>query len=275
MIVAGKAFAAERREELLKQRSAFDALSLGVVMGEHDPVTSSFVRVKERNAEMLGVTLVRYLIPEGASTEAVQKLLEDAAKEDGIIVQLPLPDGVDTEAVLASIPPEKDVDALSPEMNDRLSVGDVSIVPPVAAAVREILAAHNISVSGKEIAIVGKGKLVGVPCAALFKTLGGKVTMLDKKDNLESLKTADIVMLGAGSPHLVKRDMVQDGVVILDAGTSEQAGVVVGDADPTVAEKASFFTPVPGGVGPMTIACLLRNTVTAFCRQNGYPEPDM
>lgn len=259
MLFDGKTFAAKRREELLSERGALGDVSLGVVMGAHDPVTSSFVRVKERTAAALDVALKRYLIPDDATTDDVQRLVGDAARESGLIVQLPLAPNIDVDAVLASISPEKDVDALSPEMVDRLAVGDTTVVPPVAAAVREILTAENISVAEKRVVVVGKGRLVGAPCAALFNALGAQVTVLDKHDDLTALQHADIVMLGAGSPHLVTPDMVKDNVVVLDAGTSEQAGVVVGDADPRVAEKASFFTPVPGGIGPVAVVEIFGN----------------
>ena len=263
MMFDGKAFAAKRREELFALRTQFGEVTLGVVMGEHDPVTSSFVRVKERNAEALQVKLVRYFIPDGADTAAVQALIGEASKESGLIVQLPLPTGVDVDAVLGSIPVGKDVDALSPAAARKLEAGDLAVIPPVAAAVREILDGAAIAVSGKRVAVVGKGRLVGAPCATLFRHLGADVTLVGKDDDVgAATREADIVMLGAGSPHMLHPDMVKEGAVVLDAGTSEAGGVVVGDADPAVAEKASFFTPVPGGIGPVAVVEIFGNLFT-------------
>lgn len=260
MIFDGRAFAAKRREELLKKRAEFGDISLAVVMGEHDPVTSSFVRIKEKNAEALNVRLVRYFIPDGADTAAVEALVQSAAQETGMIVQLPLPQGIDTERVLASIPSEKDVDALSPEMANRLKEGYVSVIPPVAAAVREILESENITVYEKKVVVIGKGRLVGAPCAELLKHMGAHTVVLDKDDDVvSSTQDADVIVLGAGSPQLLKPEVVKEGVVVLDAGTSESNGVVVGDADPALAEKASFFTPVPGGIGPVAVVEIFGN----------------
>lgn len=263
MIFDGRAFAEKRREELLKERAALGTVSLGIVASSDDPVTNSFVRIKEKNANILDVNQVLYTVPAAASTEEVQQLVREASKESGIIVQLPLPKGVDVNAVINTIPEKKDVDALSEKMVTRLAGGDLSVIPPVAAAVRSILNAEQITMEGKTVVVVGKGRLVGAPCAELFTHLGASVTVLDKSSNLaEHTKDADIILLGAGSPGLLKTDMVKDGVVVLDAGTSESKGVVVGDADPAIVEKASLFTPVPGGVGPVAVVEIFGNLFT-------------
>lgn len=262
-IFDGRVFAAKRREELLEERKPLSAVSLGIVASSDDPVTNSFVRIKERNANALNVEQVRYEVPAGATTEAVIELVKDASKESGIIVQLPLPEGVDANEVINAIPEDKDVDALSENMVRRLQGGDMSVIPPVAAAVREILESEKITIYEKKVTVVGKGRLVGVPCSALFTHLGAQVTILEKNDDVAAhTKDADIVMLGAGSPHLLTEKMVKEGVVILDAGTSESKGAVVGDADPKVAEKAALFTPVPGGIGPVAVVEIFGNLFT-------------
>lgn len=267
MIFDGAAFAGARREKLLKVRETMGEVSLGIVVSGNDPVTSSYVRIKERNAEALRVRLVRYPVTE-AVTRAVVAQVENATRESGVIVQLPLLPGIDVDAVLAAIPLEKDVDALSPAANERLAMGDLTVIPPVAAAVYTILATctHPLSgtvvgscVRGKHVAVIGKGRLVGVPSAKLFEHLGASVQVLDRESDFSVLKSADIVVLGAGSPHLLKPEMVKDGVMIFDAGTSEAGGVVVGDADPACARKASFFTPVPGGIGPVAVVEIFSN----------------
>lgn len=260
MIFNGRKFAATRRKELLGERKSLGDVSLGVVASSDDPVTNSFVRIKEKNAKALNVSQVRYTVPAGATTDDVKQLVQDAAKESGIIVQLPLPEGVDVDEVIDTIPENKDVDALSESMVRRLKSGDMSVIPPVAAAVRSILASEHIEANGKKAVVIGKGRLVGVPCAELLKHLGATVTILDRSDDIAAhTKEADIIVLGAGSPHLLKSNMVKEGVVILDAGTSESSGVVVGDADPALSEKASLFTPVPGGIGPIAVVEIFGN----------------
>jgi methylenetetrahydrofolate dehydrogenase (NADP+) / methenyltetrahydrofolate cyclohydrolase len=259
MIFDGKAFAARRREELIIIREMLGEVSLGVVVSSNDPVTSAFVRIKEKNAAMLGVTLVRYVVSDNAHVNEVCAAIGDASKESGVIVQLPIP-GIRAEVVLDAIPEDKDVDALSPKMVARFQGGDVSLIPPVAAAIRQIVEDTHLSVTDKNVVVVGKGRLVGAPCAELLRQFGAHVSILDDHDDLVTkTRTADIIVLGAGSPHLLKPEMIKEGVAIFDAGTSEAGGVVVGDADPACSEKASFFTPVPGGIGPVAVVEIFSN----------------
>lgn len=261
MIFDGRAFAAKRRESLLKERDQFGHVSLGIVMSADDPVTSSFVRIKENNAAILRVELKRYVLEKGADTKKALEILEKAAYEnDGVIVQLPLPEGIDGDKVIKHIPKEKDVDALSPERVDALKNGDTSILPPVAKAIQEIIKEEHIDIKNKKIVVVGKGKLVGVPVSELLKHIGGDVTALGAGDDLESkTKDADIIVLGAGHPGLLNENMVKEGVIVFDAGTSESGGVVVGDADVAVSNRATFFTPVPGGIGPVAVVEIFSN----------------
>ena len=246
MIIDGKQIAERVYADL-----GFRSLTLGIVIVGSDSVTDSFVRAKERGAAKVGVTVVREVIPESASTEEALAALQSLAnKTDGIIVQLPLPSQIDTEKILAAIPPEKDVDGIS---------SDPVVRPPVAAAVEEILKQNQVFVSGSNAVVVGSGRLVGKPCAELLLDLDADVTVLQKGDTLESLKEADVIVLGAGNPGMILPEHIKDGVVLIDAGTSESSGKVVGDADPSCAEKCSLFTPVPGGVGPVAIAMIFKN----------------
>lgn len=225
--------------------------TLGILVGEKNPVIDSFVKIKEKAAHKLGVTLLREALPEGANTDdAIAAVLALAEKADGVIVQLPLPSSLEVEKVLAAIPPEKDVDGISLAPIVR---------PPVAEAVKEILAFAQIDVQGKKAAVVGSGRLVGKPSADLLREMGADVSVLDRNDSLERLKDADIVVLGAGEPGLVQPEHLKNGVVLIDAGTSETGGKVKGDADPACAEVASLFTPVPGGVGPIAVAMIFKN----------------
>src|SRR6185295_12556323 len=155
--------------------------------------------------------------------------------------------------------PEKDVDILSDKAFEAFAAGKLSAVPPVPAAMHYVLQRNNISVKAKSVVLVGAGRLVGKPAGVLFARLGAHVTMLIKGDSLEPTKTADILILGTGVPALITPDMIKEGVVILDGGASESAGKVVGDADPACALKASLFTPVPGGIGPIAVVEIFAN----------------
>lgn len=246
MIINGKALAEERVQELLIERERFGPLTLSLVVMQESAVTTSFLRIKSRVAERLGVTV-----------EYVPKLSE--AKGDGIILQLPLPSGVDQDVERNLVPLVKDVDGLSDAAYEAFCKGTFP-PPPVARALDTILRAHSISYEGKRVVVVGQGRLVGKPAAELFRQKGAQVTVARRKDDLGALaQGADIIILGAGEPGLLKPEMVKDGVVILDAGTSESSGKVVGDADPRCAEKASLFTPVPGGVGPIAVVEIFAN----------------
>ena len=185
------------------------------------------------------------------------------AKADGIIVQLPLPAHIDTAAVLAAVPASHDVDAF------KYQTGETTVLPPVVGAIDEIAKQHQVQFENKQVVIFGAGRLVGAPAARYATLRGAKVTVLteDSTDSVEAVLAADIIILGVGKPNLLTLDMVKEGVVVFDAGASEDGGLLVGDADPTVASKASLFTPVPGGIGPMTIALLFRNLLELKARQ--------
>ena len=247
MIVNGKQVAAEILEQLAAERKTLPpVLRLGVVMGEGDAASESFVKIKERLADKLNVVVVRDFV---TTTQEALRALERLSKNcEGIIVQLPLPEAVDVEAVIAAIPKEKDVDFLN---------------PPVARAIGEVLSRAGVAALQKKAVVVGAGKLVGAPAAELLRELGAEVKVITQSHgSLSELKDADIVVLGAGEPGLIKPEMLKQGVVLIDAGTSEAAGKLVGDADPRCAEVASVFTPVPGGLGPIAVAMIFKNLFT-------------
>jgi methylenetetrahydrofolate dehydrogenase (NADP+)/methenyltetrahydrofolate cyclohydrolase len=247
MIVDGKVLAASRTAELVKERDGFGPLTLGIAVMTEDAVTSSFLRIKNRVAESLHI----------AVTQAAS--LAELGSVDGVILQLPLPDGVDTDRERDNIPLTKDVDVLSDDAYQKFVEG-VYPPPPVPRAMAYILKSHNIDVRGKKVVVIGQGRLVGKPAAALMRQSGAVVVTLEKGDDIASqTHNADIVILGAGEPYLLKPDMVKDGVIILDAGTSEAGGRVVGDADPACAEKAALFTPTPGGIGPIAVVEIFAN----------------
>ncbi len=233
MIIDGKKIAEEIIAELGNQ---LKGKSLGIVVGVGDPATESFLKIKTRVAERLGVEVVR-----GELADLVQTC-------DGIIVQLPHPNAKD---LIAAIPPEKDLDAIGPKPLVRT---------PIAEAISEIFVRAGVAAQGKKAVVVGRGRLVGAPAAALLKELGAEVEVVTQTEgSLIALKDADIVILGAGEPGLVGPDMIKEGVVLIDAGTSEAGGKLMGDAQPGCANVASVFTPVPGGIGPIAVAMIFKN----------------
>lgn len=255
MIVDGRAIAEELYAGLLETRSRFGAVSLGIIVVGKHPVIDSFVRIKERAAERLNVKLVRRALPDTATTEEVVAAVQELSQEtDGIIVQLPVPASIQIEEVLSAIPATHDVDGINPLVTHK------KVRPPVAAAIEEILKRNNVQVQGAKAVVVGLGRLVGTPALELLQDMGAAVSSVTQgHGSLDDLKDADIVVLGAGNPGFVKPEMLKQGVVLIDAGTSEMENKIAGDADPACAEVASVFTPVPGGVGPIAVAMIFKN----------------
>lgn len=258
MIVNGKRVAEEIYASLSKRRDAIARpISLGIIAVGTNAVIESFIGIKERVAREIGVTVVRKNLPSTAPTEeAISAVRELSSTCDGIIVQLPLAKHMDVDAILRSIPKHLDVDAINPDISD----DERFVRAPVALAVEEILARGGVNPKNKRAVVVGTGRLVGKPTAALLKRRGAIVsTVTLQKGSLEDLQDADIVVLGAGNPGFVKPSQIRDGTVLIDAGASESEGRVVGDADPACAEKAALFTPVPGGIGPIAVAMIFKN----------------
>ena len=271
MIIDGKKIAEEIITQLAAERAELQkVIRVGVLLSEGDAASASFVRIKERVAERLRVELVREQISLDTTTEAALHIVRDSFSDlQGVIVQLPLPPQIATEQVLAAISLRQDIDALNPTIRDL----DRPVRPPVAEALAEILTRANVSLRGQTAVVVGAGRLVGQPCAALLRQMGASVSVITQEHgSLDELKTADVVVLGAGNPGFVTPAMLKEGVILFDAGTSlpaarlgeaktasESNSRVVGDADPDCASVASLFTPVPGGVGPIAIAMLFKN----------------
>ena len=264
MVIDGKAIA----ENIYKDLAGFFAgrnAKLGLLVVGVDAVIGSFVRIKTRGAQRLGIECVRIDLPADATTaDVIDRTRKLAGETDAIIVQLPLPAQVDTNAVLSSIPPNKDVDALNPRHSHERFVE-----APVALAVVEILHHSKVAIAGKRAVVVGAGRLVGAPSAHLLKSLGATVSMFTLQEgSIADLKDADIVVSGAGNPSFIKPEHLKRGVALIDAGASEQAGKIKGDADPACAEIASVFSPVPGGVGPVAVAMIFRNLKALIEKKN-------
>ncbi len=263
MILDGRAVADDLYASLKERRERLQRpVSLGIVVslsgqGGANPVIESFVRIKRQAAERLSVEMVRVDVPDDADTaEVVAAVTRLSFRTDAVIVQLPLQQHLDTETILRAIPAEKDVDAINPAVSE----SDRLVRAPVALAVVEMLNRSNTEIAGKRTVVVGAGRLVGAPSAALLRSLGAHVSMFTlEAGSIEDLKEADVVVCGAGKPGFIKPEHIKAGAAIIDAGASEEGGVIRGDADPACAEKAGVFTPVPGGVGPVAVAMIFRN----------------
>lgn len=218
--------------------------------------TESYLKMKRRQASAVGIRMEVKACEHATSDELIALLR--GATHDAVIVQLPLPDTIDTPKVLNAIPLEKDADVLGAVTREKNS-----LVHPVAAAIKEILQKGSIDPRGKRATVVGNGWLVGAPAAAWLTSVGALVTSvtLEHGDLKEALRTAEIIVSGAGSAGLIAKEDITPGAAVIDIGTSELGGSIVGDVQSDVQEVAGLFTPVPGGVGPLTVAFLLQNVV--------------
>lgn len=260
MVVDGKAIA----ENILNNLPANESKRVCFISFNPTPESSSFIAAKNRMAERLGITTsIRH--ESGLSTSKAIERIDQVSQEgfDGIVVQLPLSEGMDTGKILNSIPLKLDIDLLGEEARRAFRAGKTKRVPPVAGAIEEILKVHNVSLEGKNIVILGRGRLVGEPASMLFERLGIVHKIFDitnkKEETDDAIYTADVIVSGMGVPHYIKPEMVKEGVVLIDAGTSEIKGKLLGDVDPGCENKAVLMTPVPGGVGPVTVAFLFHN----------------
>jgi methylenetetrahydrofolate dehydrogenase (NADP+)/methenyltetrahydrofolate cyclohydrolase len=257
MIVDGKKIAEEIYNEIRERVALLSSLPiLTIITCAPNFETEKYLALKEKKAHEVGIETKIIELTKESTTEDFIQAVEFAVREsNGVIVQLPLPPHVDTARVLDAVPVSHDVDALNHS--------NMGVLSPVVGALYEILLRNDIDVREKLVTVIGSGRLVGLPASQWFMKAGAHVSVVTKNtiSISEYTKNADILVCGAGVPTLIKPDMVKEGVVILDAGTSEDGGVLKGDVDPSCAEKASVFTPVPGGIGPMTIAILLRNVV--------------
>lgn len=264
MIIDGKKIA-EKIFSALKKDIVGKTVTLSVFIVGNNSATESFIRIKRRKADEVGIKLKEIRFDKNVEeTHLIKSIKEEGKKRHTIVVQLPLPATMDRDRVLNSIPANLDVDVLSTESNLLFEKGELPILPPVVGAIDEILKKENVDVKGKKVVVLGLGALVGKPSVIWFKyQKGAEVIALDSKieDTEIHTREADIIVSGVGIPNLITPDMIKDGVVLLDAGTSEEGGELKGDISLECAKKASIFTPVPGGIGPITVAVLFRNVI--------------
>jgi methylenetetrahydrofolate dehydrogenase (NADP+) / methenyltetrahydrofolate cyclohydrolase len=288
-IIDGKAIATGLRERVataaleLRETRGIQAGLAAVLVGD-DPASQVYVRSKARACAAAGLASFQHRLPADAGLAAVLDLVEKLNADDrvdGILVQLPLPSGIDRQTVIAAIDPEKDVDGFHPVNVGRLWSSHPGLVPCTPQGILLLLRSANAPLGGAEAVVLGRSAIVGRPVAALLLAADCTVTIVHSKsrDLAGICRRADIVVAAIGRPQMVKGDWLKPGATVIDVGinrvTGPQGGArLVGDVDFAAARRvAGAITPVPGGVGPMTIACLLRNTLLAACRRRGLPDP--
>ena len=280
-IIDGKLISSQIKEELKKEISELKEKGITpgiavVIVGE-DPASKVYVGQKEKSCAALGVYSEKHTLPESISQEELINLVRKLSanpKINGILVQLPLPKHLDEGEVLLEIPPEKDVDGFHPVNVGKLVIGEPGYLPCTPHGIQELLIRSGVEVGGKDVVIVGRSNIVGKPVAMILlqKQKGANATVTvchtGTKDMAAHTRRADILIVAAGRPKTITADMVKEGVVVIDVGVNRTENGLVGDVDfEGVKEKASAITPVPGGVGPMTIAMLMKNTVEAAKKQ--------
>ncbi len=249
---------------------------LAVILVGNDEASHAYVGMKKKACDAVGFYSVTHEMPKDISQEAIEKTIEmmnENPNIDGILVQLPLPEQIDTTRLLELVAPEKDVDGFHPFNVGRLTTGLDGFVPCTPLGIMKLLQEYKIDVKGMNACVVGASNIVGKPMASLLLNANASVDIchIYTKDLKKHTLEADILLVGVGVINLIKEDMVKDNVIIIDIGINRaENGKLVGDVDfENVSKKASFITPVPGGVGPMTIAMLLRNTLeSAKLRKN-------
>lgn len=280
-IIDGKAISAAVRETLKVQASEFEnrygrKVGLAVVKIGANPASEVYVRNKILACEQVGLKSFSYSFPEEISEDEVLELIDalnEADDVDGILVQLPLPSHLNEKKILARIVPEKDADGFHVVNAGGLMLGLPCTKPCTPAGIIELIKSTGVKIAGKNAVVVGRSNIVGKPCAMLLLAENATVTICHSKtaDLASFTRRADILVAAVGRKQFITGDMVKDGAVVIDVGMNRSEGKLYGDVDfASVSEKASYITPVPGGVGPMTVTMLLKNTLeSAFrCKEN-------
>ena len=278
-LIDGKVISASVKERVKAEISELNkkgvTVGLAVIIVGEDPASKVYVSNKKKACEALGIISREYALPENTTEQELLDLigeLNDDPEINGILCQLPLPKHLDEKLIINSIDPEKDVDAFHPVNVGKIMIGDFYFLPCTPAGVMEMLEYEGIDVTGKNCVVIGRSNIVGKPMNMLLLHKNGTVTICHSKTkNLtEICKNADILVAAVGRPNFVTADMIKEGAVVIDVGINRVDGKLCGDVDfENVKDKTSAITPVPGGVGPMTIAMLMQNTLTAAKKQNG------
>jgi methylenetetrahydrofolate dehydrogenase (NADP+)/methenyltetrahydrofolate cyclohydrolase len=278
-LIKGKPIAERIRAEVAEEVRAIGHIGLVTVLVGDDPASEVYIRLKHRAALEAGFDARDVRLPAEISEDDLLRQVETLNSDDGIdaiLVQLPLPDHIDEGRILRAIAPAKDVDGLNPFNAGQLFLGRPTLVGATPVGVMEMLREHRVEVDGARAVVIGRSDIVGKPMAHLLLQANATVTVCHShtKDLPRHTLDADILIAAVGVPTMVSPDMVKAGAVVIDVGINRTEAGIVGDVDPGAADVAAFMTPVPGGVGPMTIACLLQNAVRCARYRRGdlaYP----
>lgn len=274
VLMDGKKLANKIEEDIIKEIQELGMKgivpSLAVILVGNDSASQTYVSMKAKACKRVGITSILYEMPANTSEQdLIQTIanLNNNDQIDGILVQLPLPPHINTSEILEMIAPHKDVDGFHTQNSGKLHSGLRGFVPATPLGVMTLLRHYNIDIKGKDVCIIGASNIVGKPLAALMLNAGATISICHilTQDVSFYTKNADIICVGVGKPNLITKDMVKEGAIVVDIGINRlENGQLVGDADFTqLREHCSYITPVPGGVGPMTIASLLQNTLTS------------
>jgi methylenetetrahydrofolate dehydrogenase (NADP+)/methenyltetrahydrofolate cyclohydrolase len=268
IVLDGKALAAKVREEVAADVAGLGHVGLTTVLVGDDPASHVYINLKHKAAESVGIEAQDLRLPAETSQADLLSLLAGLNGNDGvdgILVQLPLPGHIDENAVIAAISPAKDIDGLHPLNAAALYLGRPRLVPGTPKGIMRLLAEYEIGVEGTHAVVVGRSAIVGKPIAMLLLQANATVTVCHSRtaDLAHHTRDADILVAAIGRPNLISGEMVKPGAAVIDVGINRTDAGLVGDVDPAAAEQAAYLTPVPGGVGPMTIAMVLENTVAA------------
>ena len=278
-IISGKEVSAkvknEVKEKTIELKNKGIEVGLAVVIVGDDPASRVYVNNKKKACEEVGFTSYEYALPAETTEAELLALVDKLNKDDkvnGILVQLPVPKHINETAVINAISPDKDVDAFHPVNVGKIMIGDYAFLPCTPAGVMELIDSTGVDIAGKSCVVIGRSNIVGKPMSMLLLHRSGTVTICHSKTkNLKEIcANADILVAAVGRPNFVTGDMVKEGAVVIDVGINRlENGKLCGDVNYEEAEKkAAFITPVPGGVGPMTIAMLMKNTLTAAMIKN-------
>ena len=274
-LLDGKTLANDILDKLsLKVKQLDTAPNLVVIQVGNDPASSVYVRNKERTAERVGINSETIKLSKHITQDELLEIIDKynhLTSVNGILVQLPLPKHIDEQVILEAISPVKDVDGFHPLNVGKLNIGQKQMIPSTPAGIMELLKANHIELEGKHVVIVGRSNIVGKPLAHLLLEANATVTIAHSrtKDLKHLTKLADILVVAVGQPELITEDYVKDGTVVIDVGINRTESGLKGDVDfNSVKSKVAAITPVPGGVGPMTIAMLMNQTYQAYCTQN-------
>jgi methylenetetrahydrofolate dehydrogenase (NADP+)/methenyltetrahydrofolate cyclohydrolase len=273
-LMDGRALAARIREELKGEIAEFGEVRLATVLVGDDPASQIYIRLKHKAAEEVGIQAIDNRLPQDTPEDELIELVEELNEDDavdGILVQTPLPPEIDEARVMRTLDPMKDVDGLHPFNAGQLFFGQQTLVGATPVGVMRLLAEYKIPVAGARAVVVGRSLIVGRPLSMLLLHANATVTICHSRteDLARHTLDADILVAAVGSLGLITTDMVKTGAAVIDVGMNRTDDGLFGDVDPGVADVAAFITPVPGGVGPMTIACLLENALKAARYRSG------